>query len=279
MSSSIKPQYTSIDGLSIRYAESEPGGRDVLLLSPWPETVFAFDQTWAQLSQGRHLVAVEAPGFGKSEGRSPMMNPQAVGEFIVRAADAFGLRHPHVVGPDIGTPSALFAAASAPDRFASLVIGSGGVAVPVDVTGPLRDWVDAVDLQPYRDVGGRKIVEIAVGTIDGYTPSAEIQEDYASAYEGDRFASTVPFAQAYKTQLPILAKLLPTIEIPVRVVQGADDQVVPSANTQFLADRLPHCRVDLIAGAGHFCWEERPDEYARLAIDWWNTVDRSTTAS
>jgi pimeloyl-ACP methyl ester carboxylesterase len=34
---------------------------------------------------------------------------------------------------------------------------------------------------------------------------------------------------------------------------------------------LPHSRVDFIDGAGHFCWEERPDAYATLIVDWWNT--------
>jgi pimeloyl-ACP methyl ester carboxylesterase len=34
-----------------------------------------------------------------------------MGEFVVHLADAFGLEQPHVVGPDIGTSAALFAAA------------------------------------------------------------------------------------------------------------------------------------------------------------------------
>ena len=36
------------------------------------------------------------------------MSPRAMGDFIVRAADAFGLEHPHIVGPDVGTAAALF---------------------------------------------------------------------------------------------------------------------------------------------------------------------------
>ena len=58
-----------------------------------------------------------------------------MGEFIVRITDAFELDKPHLVGPDIGTSSTLFAAAAHPDRFSSLVIGSGGAAVPITVTG------------------------------------------------------------------------------------------------------------------------------------------------
>ena len=89
------------------------------------------------------------------------MNPKALGDFIVRLADALELDKPHVVAPDIGTSATLFAASAHPDRFASLVIGTGGAAVPVTVGSPLKDWVEATELEPYRQIGGRKIVEIA----------------------------------------------------------------------------------------------------------------------
>jgi hypothetical protein len=53
----------------------------------------------------------------------------------------------------------------------------------------------------------------------------EIREDYMSGYEGDRLADTIPYAQSYREYLPELAKLLPGIQTPVRIVAGADDQV------------------------------------------------------
>ena len=269
MSQLIRPEFTTVDGLSIRFADSGGPGQEAILLSPWPESVFAFEQVWTRLAENAHLIAVDPPGFGGSERREELMNPRAMGEFIVRIADALDLDHPHVVAPDIGTSSTLFAAAANPGRFRSLVIGSGGAAVPITVTGVLKDWVEATDLEPYRQFGGRAIVEIALSTIDGYTPTDEIREDYMACYEGDRFADTIPYAQAYREQLPLLRDLLPGIETPVRIVQGSEDQVVPPVNAEYLGDRLPHSRVDFITGAGHFCWEEKPDKYASLVAQWW----------
>src|SRR4030095_10363695 len=107
-----------IDGLSIRYAESEDRDIHALLLSPWPESVFAFEPTWSRLAEHAHLVAVDLPGFGHSEGRDSLFSPRSMGEFLVSVADAFGLDRPHVVGPDVGTSAALFAAALHPGRFA-----------------------------------------------------------------------------------------------------------------------------------------------------------------
>ncbi|MDT5222993.1 MAG: hypothetical protein QOG19_400 [Mycobacterium sp.] len=272
MSTFIHPQTLTIDGLSIRFAEAGIGPRDALLLSPWPESVFAFEQAWPRLAEVAHLVAVDLPGFGGSERRAELMNPKAMGEFIVRIADAFGLEKPHLVAPDIGTSATLFAASAHPGRFASLIVGSGGAAVPIIVSGPLKEWVEAADVEPYRQIGGRKIVEIALSTIAGYTPSDEIREDYMASYEGNKFAETVAYVQAYPEQLPVLGDLLPGITTPVRIVQGSEDQVVPAVNATYLGERLPHNSVDFIPGAGHFCWEEKPDEYAGLVIDWWDRM-------
>jgi hypothetical protein len=63
----------------------------------------------------------------------------------------------------------------------SLLIGSGGAAVPINVTSVLEDWVKSTDLEPYRKLGGRAVIELALSGIAGYTPSDEIREDYLSS--------------------------------------------------------------------------------------------------
>jgi pimeloyl-ACP methyl ester carboxylesterase len=44
---------------------------------------------------------------------------------------------------------------------------------------------------------------------------------------------------------------------------------VPPANAQFLHDRLPGSRLNII-NAGHFTWEDAADEYAALVTSWWD---------
>jgi pimeloyl-ACP methyl ester carboxylesterase len=100
----IQTRFRTIDGLSIRYAESQDQRSDhALLLSPWPESLLAFEPTRSRLAEHTHLVAVDLPGFGHSQRRVALLSPRAMGEFVIRVADAFGLEHPHVVGPDVGT--------------------------------------------------------------------------------------------------------------------------------------------------------------------------------
>lgn len=265
---SIQPQVRTIDGLAIRYAESEPQDDHALLLSPWPESIYSYEATWPQLAEHTHLVAIDLPGFGRSERRDALMSPRAMGEFLVRVADAFGLKQPHLVGPDVGTAAALFAAALHPGRFRSLVVGTGGTSVPLQLGDPLKEWVEAPSLEPYRKIDGRQVVAVAMGTLERYTPSETAREDYLASYADDRFAESIRYVQAYPAELPILRDLLPTIETPVQIINGTRDRVVPPANAEFLHQRLPKSKLDLI-DSGHFIWEDAADQYARLVTSWW----------
>ena len=65
----IRPQVRVIDGLSVRYAENEPRDIHALLLSPWPESIYCYEPTWNRLVEHTHLVAIDLPGFGRSERR------------------------------------------------------------------------------------------------------------------------------------------------------------------------------------------------------------------
>jgi pimeloyl-ACP methyl ester carboxylesterase len=265
----IRPAVRTIDGLAIRYAESEPRDDHALLLSPWPESLYCYEPTWERLAERTHLVAIDLPGFGRSERRDSLMSPRAMAEFLVRAADAFGLAEPHVVGPDVGTAASLFAAALHPGRFRSLVVGTGGAAVPLQLGDPLKEWVEAPSLEPYRKIDGRHVVAAALATLERYSPSDAAREDYLLSFAGERFAESMRYVQAYPRELPQLAELLPTIETPVNIINGKRDRVVPPANAEFLHRRLPRSKLDLI-DAGHFIWEDAADQYAALVASWWD---------
>ena len=153
----IQTRFRTIDGLSIRYAESpDQHNEHALLLSPWPESLLAFEPTWTRLAQHTHLVAIDLPGFGHSQRRDQLLAPAAMGEFLIGVADAFGLEHPHVVGPDVGTGASLFAAALHPGRLRSLVVGSGATAVPLQLGWVLKDWVEAPNVEEYRSADPRR---------------------------------------------------------------------------------------------------------------------------
>jgi pimeloyl-ACP methyl ester carboxylesterase len=262
---SIKPQSRTIDGLSIRYADSGGSGQPtVLLTSPWPESVYAFAPMWATLAEHARLFAVDLPGFGASERRTDLLTPRTMGEFLAGLIAEADLGRPHIVGPDVGTAAALFAAAAHPDRIASIVIGTGGASVPLELGEPLRSWVLDPDLDKYRQIDPRVFVNAAMDTIAGGVAD-DIRADYLTCYDGDRFVESMRYVRSYPEQLPALAELLPQISTPVTIINGRNDRVVPVANAEFLDERLPNSRLAII-DAGHFVWEEAPAEYASTIL-------------
>lgn len=132
----------------------------------------------------------------------------------------------------------------------------------------LKDWVEDPDHEKYRAFDPKQIIAMAMSTISGYQVPDEIVADYIAGSAGDRFFESMRYARAYPTDLPILGRLLPGIETPVQHIAGRDDAVVPVVNSEYLHERLPHSKLDVI-DAGHFSWEEAPDVYADLVAGWW----------
>jgi len=262
----IQPEYRTVGGARIRYAESDsPHGRTVLLTSPWPESVYAFAPIWATLADQARPFAVDLPGFGASEARDELFSPRAMGEFLAELIAEADLGKPHIVGPDIGTAAALFAAAAHPELFASVIVGTGATAVPLQLGEPLASWVLDPDFDKYRRMEARAIVGAAIDT-NASDVSDQIRADYLSSYDGDRFAESMRYVRRYPEELPELAELLPQIETPVTIVSGRHDRVVPLVNAEFLDARLPNSRL-VVIDTGHFVWEEAPVEYASTILE------------
>jgi pimeloyl-ACP methyl ester carboxylesterase len=170
-----------------------------------------------------------------------------------------------MVAPDVGTSAALFAAAAHPVRVASVIVGTGGAAVPLQLGEPLASWVLDPDLDKYRKMDARVIVGAALDTIAGGVAD-DVRADYLACYDGDRFVESMRYVRTYPEELPALAELLPRIATPVTIINGRHDRVVPLDNAEFLNDRLPNSRLVVIE-AGHFVWEEAPTEYASVVLD------------
>ena len=82
-------------------------------------------------------------------------------------------------------------------------------------------------------------------------------------------APVIPVAHWGAQQILPYGTLRPHL-VPRRTVQilaGRNDPLVPPGNAEYLHDRLPHSRLNLL-DAGHFPWEEVPDQYGAVVLEW-----------
>ena len=204
--SPIAPLFRVCDGVRIRFADNraDSSAVTVLMLSPWPESLWAFRGIWDRVSAAARVVAIDLPGFGHSDGRPELIAPDAMGTFLARLIEEWGLGAPHVVGPDVGTAAALFLAANAPDRVTSLTIGGGAVRAPIDAGGALKDVIEAPSLDVVRQLDARTNIGFAVEPAAGADSEPDVHEDYVSAYDLGRFAESARFVRHYPEQNPVL---------------------------------------------------------------------------
>ena len=257
-------EWQTIDGLNVRYASGGKGGESIILLSPWPESIFAFASVWDGLSKQFHVLAIDLPGFGRSEGRDDLFAPQRMGEFITNAIEAFGLASVHAVGPDVGTPSLLFASLARPELFRSLVVGAGASTYPLVVEGNLKSMIEAETLPP---LNAGAVIDRFLGSIRGDAVPRFVRDDYLASYEGDRLTRSAAFVRAYPNDLAALAPRLASIEVPVAIVVGRNDPYGLARDAALLRERLPHARLDVLE-AGHCVWEERAPEFESIVTQW-----------
>ena len=141
------PSYFRVcDGVRVRFADNRADSDvTVLLLAPWPETLWAFRRIWDRVSAVGRVIAIEMPGFGHSDGRPELIAPDASGAFLAHLIEEWALGSAHIVGPDVGTAAALFLAARTPDRVTSLTIGGRAVQFPIEAGGALKDIIEAAE--------------------------------------------------------------------------------------------------------------------------------------
>jgi pimeloyl-ACP methyl ester carboxylesterase len=260
----MKTVWRVIEGLRIRYATNGRGSEKVVLFSPWPESIFAFAPVWDELTAHFEVLAIDLPGFGQSEARDDLFAPQKMGEFIVKALDAFELTSVHAVGLDVGSPSVLFAALARPRLFRSLIVGAGASTYPLVVEGSLKSMIEADALPP---LNASSVVGRFVESIRGYAVPDFVRDDYLASYDGDRLTRSAALVRAYPRDLAALAPQLASIEVPVAIVVGRNDPYGLARDAALLRERLPHARLDVLE-AGHCVWEERAPEFASIVTEW-----------
>ncbi len=261
----FEPRRRTLEGLQIRYAAHDgKKAETVLLLSPWPESIYAFSQMWQGLASRFNVVALDLPGFGQSEGRADLMSPRAMGQFVAQTTVAFGLRGVHAVGPDIGTSALLFAAQTHPESFQSLVIGSGAAVFPLVIDGLLKALVES-EAPPPAD--SAPVIGQFVDSIQNYKVPDYVRSDYLASYAGERFAFSGRLVRQYPTDLAALAPLLPSIATPVQIIVGRNDPYGLVKDAELLNERLRHSRLNILE-CGHCAWEEESAAYERLITAW-----------
>ncbi len=264
----------TVNGRMVRIAEAGPLDAPlVVLLSPFPESILSFAASWEALTASFRVVAIDLPGFGGSEGDRSDMSPNALGDSLAAIFEALDLGDIHLVGPDVGMGAALaYAANHGPDRLASLVVGNGpGAPGPfklarlISMMGRLRvlRWTTGL-------LGAGPLVAFTsrIGAIR-HRPSAAQIDDYKTTYAG-RAGEVVHWFADFRAKAGELASRVPEIDVPTKVFWGELDVLFHVSNAEHLHAALPNSELQILPEAGHLAWNDQPEMFQAMIIEWVN---------
>ena len=266
----MQTQHMQLDGQNIRYAQVQnPGKPTVLFLSPLPQSILCYDTVWAQLADVANLVAVDLPGFGRSEGRADQMTFAAQAAFLGRFVDAMDLSDAHIVAPDIAMPVALTYAMQADHRARSVMVGDGPGILPSKDGSLIKKIVGSGFWRTMVRLNGARTFiagALQLGYLH-YSPSAAEVEDYVHSYAG-RIGQVTQYFKHYPEGCKTLTENIASVRIPVKVFWGDEDAFLSAENAQQLSSQLKDGSTHIFKNCGHFCYQDKSGEFAEMVRAW-----------
>jgi pimeloyl-ACP methyl ester carboxylesterase len=258
-----------IDGLRLGYRELGDGP-PVLLLHGWPTSSFLWREVMRPIARANRVVALDLPGFGASD------KPVGIrygfdffGRTLDRFLDHLGIDRLGLAVHDLGGPVGVHWALDHPGRLTRLALLNTLLYPEFSeaVTAFIRACAAPELREQITSPSGLESI-MRDGLADPGTLSAEVlaavQEPFRTA-EARRALADAGIGLSRRGFVQI-ARRLPTLAVPVRVVYGARDRVLPDvADTMARVKRdLPHADVTVLPHCGHFLQEEAPEEVGEL---------------
>ena len=265
-------------------------GPPVLLLHGQPGDGASWGRVVDRLADRHRVLAPDRPGYGTTtlEASGMVANADRMAELLRDR----GATPATVVGHSWSGGVAVLLAARHPDVVRSLVL-VGAVGTPDSVNGLDRllaadrvgEWLTVAGLAGIgvvlprvrvgvvaarRTLSGRRSGATGAGRVDralGYLAATLPDEVVPEGWAGVRGRSLRTFVveqRALMAELPDVTSRLGDLTVPVVVVVGEWDVVVPPTAARSLARAVPGAELIRVPGVGHFVARDAPDRLAEV---------------
>jgi pimeloyl-ACP methyl ester carboxylesterase len=188
-----------------------------------------------------------------------------------------------VVGHSFGGGVAMQFAYQFPERTERMMlVSSGGLGPEVSpgiraITTPgFHQVMGLLTLPGVRHVGVAGLKVASATGLKATRDLGEVADIYDSFKDPDARAAIRHVVRAvvdWKGQIIQMAdRAYLTDAMPMAVVWGRDDHVIPVRHASNAASLAPKARVEVIPNAGHFPHKDHPERFAKIVQDWVRTT-------
>lgn len=254
-----------LDGQPLFYRQAGDAEVPALYLHGVPTS----SDDWMPFLQRGGGLAPDLPGFGRSGKRGDLdFTMEGYADFVARFLDLLEIERVRLVVHDWGAVGLLWAMRD-PARVTRLVVMN---AVPFL---PGFQWRRIGRLWRMRGVG-----EFAVGLASakpimtaglrraspraGGPPKALRDEILAHYDQGTQRAILRLYRSSSEEKVAAAGAQLGSLTAPALVLWGEDDPYIPTRFASGYAAALGDARLELVEGAGHWPWHDRPELVERV---------------
>jgi pyruvate dehydrogenase E2 component (dihydrolipoamide acetyltransferase) len=253
-----RPREVEVDGLRLRYLELGEGmSVPVLLLHGFGADLNTWMFTQPALAEGRRVIALDLPGHGGSTKELPDAGAESLAAIIGKALDALGIERAHLVGHSMGGGIAIAFVLQHPERVATLSLIASALLGPDINTAFIDGFVRASRRRDATEV-------LSLLVRDPALVSRTMVEDLLRYKRLDGVpAILAKLAEEWfpgGKQRADLGDTVADLKLPVQIIWGRDDRVIPVAHAEALAAKLP---VHILDETGHLPHMEKAGEVNR----------------
>jgi pimeloyl-ACP methyl ester carboxylesterase len=273
-------QFIEINGLSVHVKTMGEGTTTIILLHGFGASLFSWHAVMEPFSKYGFVIAYDRPAFGLTErpvkwkGVNPYSLEGNLG-LLFGLMDHYNIKKAILVGNSAGGTLAMQFALAYPERVQALVlvdpaVEGGGVPAWVRIFGktPQMQHLGPLFVRSIQKTGLDIVRQawhdpsrIPPETWDGYIRPLK-------AENWDRALWDYTMASGDPGLLPRLSEF----HLPILVITGDDDRIVPTAGTVRLAGELPGARLAIIQDSGHVPHEEQPAAFIQVVDEFISTL-------
>jgi pimeloyl-ACP methyl ester carboxylesterase len=269
-------RFVEVNGVDVHYKAFGQGEPTFILLHGFGASLFSWREVTAPLAEFGTVIAYDRPAFGLTErpmeweGESPYSQVSQV-ELVVGLMDALGVERAILVGNSAGGTITMLTALEYPLRVQSLIL----VDPAVYAGGGAPTWIRPLLRTPQMNhLGplvarqlqsrGTEIIKTAWHDPSKITP--EVLQGYQKPLRVEHWDKAL-WELTLASSESQLAERLTEFNLPVLVITGDDDRIVPTEQSIRLADEIPNAELVVIEQCGHLPHEEQPDKFMQAVTE------------
>ena len=250
-----------VDTVTVDYYEAGTG-LPVILIPGITEFKEEFVSQFHGLSNSYRIISYD---LRRGLKRLSDYTPDLLVEDLRRLMTALGLDGAVLCGHSFGGLVAMEFALRHPDLAKALVLVSSYHSPPSILPADLVSWTSSAGHPFHKALGTKFKLQIArllgrktSGTV---AMTDEVHAVRTVARQAARTSRTTISQRVRIIQKADLCYRLPELEMPTLVIAGAKDRSVFLSSAQELYEDIPNASLEVIEGAGHFCFLTRHDQF------------------